>query len=128
MFPRQCERCQSRCIGAVSLTKPSLTASENTNGLESPLRRLGYVPVIEIDHADDAVPLAEALLAGGVGCIEVTCTPASLPSIAEIVNSGLPMMVGVGTVTHADQVHACVDAGAQFAVSPGYARDWPRLP
>ena len=89
--------------------------------LNHTLRRLTYVPVIEIDKADDAVPLAEALLAGGVGCIEVTLrTPAGLPSIAAIVNSGLPMMVGVGTVTHADQVHACVDAGAQFAVSPGY--------
>lgn len=89
--------------------------------LNHTLRRLGYVPVIEIDHADDAVPLAEALLAGGVGCIEVTLrTPAGLPAIAAIVSSGLPMMAGVGTVTHADQVHACVDVGAQFAVSPGY--------
>lgn len=89
--------------------------------LNHTLRRLGYVPVIEINHTDDAVPLAEALLAGGIGCIEVTLrTPAGLPSIAAIVKSGVPMVAGVGTVTHADQVRACVDAGAQFAVSPGY--------
>ncbi len=89
--------------------------------LNHTLRRLGYVPVIEIDNADDAVPLSEALLAGGIGCIEVTLrTDAGLPSIAGIVKSGVPMMTGVGTVTHGDQVAACVDAGAQFAVSPGY--------
>ena len=89
--------------------------------LNPTLRRLGYVPVIEIDHAADAVPMAEALLAGGIGCIEVTLrTPAGLPSIAAIVTSGLPMLAGAGTVTQPDQVHACVDAGAQFAVSPGY--------
>ncbi|MBL8311298.1 MAG: bifunctional 4-hydroxy-2-oxoglutarate aldolase/2-dehydro-3-deoxy-phosphogluconate aldolase [Burkholderiales bacterium] len=89
--------------------------------LNHTLRRLGYVPVIEIDDADNAVPLAEALLAGGVGCIEVTLrTTAGLPSITAIVKSGLPMVTGVGTVTHADQVRACVDVGAQFAVAPGY--------
>jgi len=89
--------------------------------LDATLRKLGYVPVIEIDRADDAVPLAEALIAGDIGCIEVTLrTAAGLPAIAAIVKSGLPMIAGVGTVTHGDQVAACVDAGAQFAVSPGY--------
>ena len=89
--------------------------------LEATLRKLSYVPVIEIDHADDALPLAEALVAGGIGCIEITLrTAAGLPSIKAIAASNVPLMVGVGTVTRAEQVAACVDAGAKFAVSPGF--------
>ena len=89
--------------------------------LHATLRNLGYVPVIEIDDADNAVPLAAALIAGGIGCIEVTLrTDAAMASIKAIARSGLLMMVGVGTLTRADQVAMCVDAGAQFAVSPGF--------
>lgn len=89
--------------------------------LNATLRKLAYVPVIEIDDAANALPLAEALIAGGVGCIEVTLrTGAGLASIRAIAKAGLPMMVGVGTVTRVEQVAACVDAGAQFAVSPGF--------
>lgn len=89
--------------------------------LNATLRKFGYIPVIEIDDALSAVPLAEALIAGGVGCIEVTLrTDAAMASIKAIAKSGLPMLVGVGTVTRADQVSLCVDAGAQFAVSPGF--------
>ncbi len=85
------------------------------------LRKLGYVPVAVIDNAADAVPLAQALIAGGVNSIEVTLrTGAGLASINAIAKSGLPILVGVGTVTLADQVLQCVDAGAQFAVCPGY--------
>lgn len=85
------------------------------------LRKLGYVPVAIIDDVDNAVPLAEAFLAGGIGSIEVTLrTGAGLASIKAIVKSGLPIMVGVGTVTLAEQVPQCVDAGAKFAVCPGY--------
>jgi 2-dehydro-3-deoxyphosphogluconate aldolase / (4S)-4-hydroxy-2-oxoglutarate aldolase len=89
--------------------------------LNATLRRLSYVPVIEIDDAANAVPLAEALIAGGIGCIEVTLrTAAGLDAIRAVAKSGLPMLTGVGTVTRADQVSMCVDAGAQFAVSPGF--------
>ncbi len=89
--------------------------------LNATLRALGYVPVIEIDDAANAIPLAAALLAGGIGCIEVTLrTEAGLNAIAAVAKSGLPMLTGVGTVTRASQVAMCVDAGAQFAVSPGF--------
>jgi 2-dehydro-3-deoxyphosphogluconate aldolase / (4S)-4-hydroxy-2-oxoglutarate aldolase len=89
--------------------------------LNATLRRLSYVPVIEIDDAANAVPLAEALLAGGIGCIEVTLrTDAGLDAIRAVAKSGLPMLTGVGTVTRVEQVAKCVDAGAQFAVSPGF--------
>ena len=85
------------------------------------LRKLGYVPVAVIDDVNNAIPLAEALIAGGVNSIEVTLrTGAGLASITAIVKSGLPILVGVGTVTLADQVAQCVDAGAKFAVCPGY--------
>ena len=89
--------------------------------LNATLHKLSYVPVIEIDDAANAVPLTEALLAGGIGCIEVTLrTEAGLAAIRAVAKSGLPMLTGVGTVTRADQVLMCVDAGAQFAVSPGF--------
>ena len=89
--------------------------------LNAVLRKLGYVPVIEIDDAANALPLSEALIAGGIGCIEVTLrTDAAMASIKAVAKSGLPMVVGVGTVTRADQVSMCVNAGAQFAVSPGF--------
>ena len=89
--------------------------------LNATLRKLGYVPVVEIDDADNALPLVEALIAGGIGCIEITLrTEAAMAAIKAIAKSGLPMTVGVGTVTRADQVLQCVDAGAQFAVSPGF--------
>ena len=85
------------------------------------LRKLGYMPVAVIDHVEDAVPLAEALIAGGVYGIEVTLrTGAGLASIKAIAQSGLPILVGVGTVTLAEQVAPCVDAGAKFAVCPGF--------
>ena len=91
--------------------------------LNATLRKLSYVPVIEIDDANNAVPLAQALIAGGIGCIEVTLrTAAGLPSINAIAKAALPMMLGAGTVTRADQVSMCVDAGAQFAVSPGFTQ------
>ena len=89
--------------------------------LNAVLRKLGYVPVIEIDDAANALPLSEALIAGGIGCIEVTLrTDAAMASIKAVAKSGLPMVVGVGTVTRANQVSMCVNAGAQFAVSPGF--------
>ena len=89
--------------------------------LNAVLRKLGYVPVIEIDDAANALPLSEALIAGGIGCIEITLrTDAAMASIKAVAKSGLPMVVGVGTVTRADQVSMCVNAGAQFAVSPGF--------
>ena len=89
--------------------------------LNAVLRKLGYVPVIEIDDAANALPLSEALIAGGIGCIEITLrTDAAMASIKAVARSGLPMVVGVGTVTRVDQVSVCVNAGAQFAVSPGF--------
>lgn len=87
------------------------------------LSKLRYVPVIELDDANDAVPLAQALVAGGVGAIEVTLrTAAGLAGIANIYAAKVPILLGAGTVINASQVEAVRSAGASFAVSPGYTR------
>jgi 2-dehydro-3-deoxyphosphogluconate aldolase/(4S)-4-hydroxy-2-oxoglutarate aldolase len=76
--------------------------------------------VAVIDHADDAVPLAEALLAGGLKVIEVTFRTAGAAESIRRIRHGVPQMtVGAGTLLTADNVRQAVDAGAQFGVSPG---------
>ena len=76
--------------------------------------------VAVIDQPDDAVPLAEALLAGGLNVIEVTFrTAGAADAIARIRKSVPQILVGAGTLLTADQVKQAMDAGAQFGVSPG---------
>ncbi len=76
--------------------------------------------VAVIDLPDDAVPLAEALLAGGLNCIEVTFrTAGAADAIARIRKSVPQIAIGAGTLLSADQVKQAADAGAQFGVSPG---------
>ena len=82
------------------------------------------IPVIVIDRVEDALPLAEALLAGGVKVLEVTLrTAAGLPSIEAIARHLPEAVVGVGTVLNADDARRASEAGARFAVSPGYTSD-----
>jgi 2-dehydro-3-deoxyphosphogluconate aldolase / (4S)-4-hydroxy-2-oxoglutarate aldolase len=78
------------------------------------------IPVVVLDQPADAMPLAQALLTGGIPVIEITLrTPAALDAI-RIITSNLPgAVVGAGTVTSAGLVRQAVDAGAQFLVSPG---------
>lgn len=81
-------------------------------------RRLICVAVI--DRAEDAVPLAEALLAGGLNCIEVTFRTADAAESIKRIRKAVPeAIVGAGTLLTADNVHVAVGAGAQFGVSPG---------
>lgn len=77
------------------------------------------IPVVVIDEPTVAGQLADALVAGGIRCAEVTLrTPSAVDSIRAMGKvSGI--VVGAGTVTNADQVDQVVDAGAQFVVSPG---------
>ena len=78
------------------------------------------VCVAVIDKVDDAVPLAQALLAGGLNCIEVTFrTAGAAESIARIRKALPEAIVGAGTLLTPDNVKQAVDAGAQFGVSPG---------
>ena len=82
------------------------------------LRRTGVVAVLVIDRVEYAVPLASALLKGGIDIIELTLrTPASLDALRAIKSEVAEMTVGVGTVLSAEQVHTLADAGAAFAVA-----------
>jgi 2-dehydro-3-deoxyphosphogluconate aldolase/(4S)-4-hydroxy-2-oxoglutarate aldolase len=79
------------------------------------------VPVVVIEDAADAVPLARALVAGGLPAIEVTLrTPAALEAIREIAREVPGAVVGAGTVIRPEQVAEAVAAGSRFLVSPGW--------
>ncbi|MFF5784580.1 bifunctional 4-hydroxy-2-oxoglutarate aldolase/2-dehydro-3-deoxy-phosphogluconate aldolase [Streptomyces sp. NPDC012693] len=79
------------------------------------------VPVVVVDDAADAVPLARALVAGGLPLIEVTLrTPAALDSVRAIAAEVPDAVVGAGTVVSAAGVADAVGAGARFLVSPGW--------
>ncbi|MBY0284224.1 MAG: bifunctional 4-hydroxy-2-oxoglutarate aldolase/2-dehydro-3-deoxy-phosphogluconate aldolase [Sphingomonas sp.] len=83
------------------------------------MRTSAVIPVLVIDDAATAQPLAEALVAGGLRVLEVTLrTPAALDAIRAM--KRVPgAIVGAGTVVNADQFAAVMDAGAEFIVSPG---------
>jgi 2-dehydro-3-deoxyphosphogluconate aldolase/(4S)-4-hydroxy-2-oxoglutarate aldolase len=84
------------------------------------LARQRVVPVVVIDNADDAVPLAKTLLASGLDAIEVTLrTGAGLEAIERIASEVPDMLVGAGSIRRAAQVAEVKAAGALFAVSPG---------
>ena len=78
------------------------------------------MPVIVIDDAAQAVPLAQALLAGGIRTIEITLrTPAALDAVRAVATDCPDIIVGAGTVNNAALAKQARDAGAAFAVSPG---------
>src|ERR1700677_210479 len=78
------------------------------------------VCVAVIDRVEDAAPLAESLLAGGLNCIEVTFRTANAAESIQAIRKKVPQIkVGAGTLLTSDNVQQAVDAGAQFGVSPG---------
>jgi 2-dehydro-3-deoxyphosphogluconate aldolase/(4S)-4-hydroxy-2-oxoglutarate aldolase len=78
------------------------------------------IPVVVLEDAADAVPLARALLDGGVPIVEVTLrTPTALDAVRAIADEVPDMLVGAGTVLTAEQAKAATAAGARFLVSPG---------
>lgn len=90
----------------------------------NPLERFSracIVPVVVLDNAEDAVPTAKALLAGGIDVMEITFrTAAAKDSIAAVASACPDMLVGAGTVINLEQCKAAVSAGAGFIVSPGF--------
>ncbi len=79
------------------------------------------MPVIAIDRPQDAVPLARALLDGGIGCAEITFrTPAAAGAIRRIANDVSELLVGAGTIRSVQQAEQAVAAGAQYIVAPGF--------
>jgi 2-dehydro-3-deoxyphosphogluconate aldolase/(4S)-4-hydroxy-2-oxoglutarate aldolase len=82
------------------------------------------VPVLVINDVEKAVPLAKALMEGGIKVLEVTLrTPAAIDVIKRIADEVPDSLIGAGTVTNAQQLKAVVDAGAKFAISPGMTAD-----
>ena len=91
------------------------------NDILKELSLIGIVPVIKIDDAKDAAPLAKALIDGGLPCAEVTFrTAAAKEAIAIIAREYPDMIVGAGTVLTKAQVDDAIEAGAKFIVSPGF--------
>lgn len=86
------------------------------------IEEMGIVPVVVIEDAKQALPLAEALCAGGLPCAEVTFRTAAARDAIREMKKKENMLVGAGTVLTTDQVDEAVDAGAEFIVSPGFNR------
>ena len=85
------------------------------------LNLCGVVPVVVIDDVKDAVATAEALLEGGVGCMEIVLrTDAALDAIAKVAADCPEMVVGAGTVINLEQCKQSIENGARFIVSPGF--------
>jgi 2-dehydro-3-deoxyphosphogluconate aldolase/(4S)-4-hydroxy-2-oxoglutarate aldolase len=91
-----------------------------TDPVATRLTAKGVVAVLMIDRVDDAVPVAEALLHGGVDAMELTLrTDAALPALKSIAESVPEMLAGIGTILKPDQIVQAKDSGAAFGVSPG---------
>lgn len=88
--------------------------------LKSLLTTVPVIPVLTIQRLSDAVPLARALVAGGLNVLEVTLrTDIALQAVEQISQQVEGAVVGVGTVIRGDDLHSSARAGATFAVSPG---------
>lgn len=82
------------------------------------------VPVLVIERVEDAVPIAKALMDGGINVLEVTLRTKAALEVIETIARELPeAYIGAGTVTNRDQLKAVTDAGAKFAISPGLTAD-----
>src|SRR3954447_207445 len=86
------------------------------------IETVGIVPVIRAPSAELAVRAAEAILAGGISVFEITMTIPDAPAVIRLLRSrfGDGALVGAGTVLDAASARACIEAGAEFIVSPGF--------
>ena len=91
------------------------------------LRKYGVVPVVVLDDSKNALPLAKALVDGGLPCAEVTFrTSAAKEAIRLMVEAYPDMLVGAGTVLNIEQAKDAINVGAKFIVSPGFDDDLVR--
>lgn len=91
--------------------------------IDALLSSVPVMPVLVIEDEADALPLADALAAGGIHAVEITLrTPAALPAVKAIATERKDMVIGTGTVLTEKDLQASADAGAQFCVSPGLTR------
>ena len=87
------------------------------------LSKIGIVPVIAIDDPKKAVPLARALVAGGLNAAEVTFRTAAAEEAIRAIAEVPDMVVGAGTVTSSERLDRALAAGSQFIVTPGFNPD-----
>jgi len=84
------------------------------------IEKIGIIPVVVLDRVEDALPLAKALIDGGLPCAEVTFRTDAAEESIRLMSERFPeLLVGAGTVLTTDQVDRAVAAGAKFIVSPG---------
>lgn len=85
------------------------------------VEKIGVIPVIKLKNTEDAVPLAKALLGGGIPAAEVTFRAAGADEVIRAMLSAYPkMLIGAGTVLNMEQAEKAVKSGAKFIVSPGF--------
>ncbi|MBE6350885.1 MAG: bifunctional 4-hydroxy-2-oxoglutarate aldolase/2-dehydro-3-deoxy-phosphogluconate aldolase [Spirochaetaceae bacterium] len=89
--------------------------------LNEKVRDIGIIPVVKIDDAAKAVPLAKALIAGGIPAAEVTFRTAAAADAIKAISEACPeMLVGAGTVINVELAKKAIEAGSKFIVSPGF--------
>jgi Entner-Doudoroff aldolase len=89
--------------------------------LAAALRDAGVVPVVTLSRPEQAVPVAEALLAGGLSCVEITFRSDAAPAAIEAIRARVPsILVGAGTILTTAQADTAMAAGASFLVAPGF--------
>ena len=92
--------------------------------IEEILRLSPVIPILTIDSIEDAIPLATALVRGGLRVIEITLrTPIAFEAIREIATQLPSAILGIGTVTSPNDFIKGADAGAKFAISPGFTEE-----
>jgi len=94
----------------------------NKQEVKNRITEVGVVPVVRASSAKQAMLAAEAVCAGGIPIVEITMTvPGAIEVIAHLAKSmGSEVLIGAGTVLDADTAERCIDAGAEFIVSPGF--------
>jgi 2-dehydro-3-deoxyphosphogluconate aldolase/(4S)-4-hydroxy-2-oxoglutarate aldolase len=96
----------------------------NKQQVRSRIEEIGIVPVVRASSQREAYIAAEAVCKGGIPIVEITMTcPGAIEVIGELAKTaGSEILIGAGTVLNADDARRCLDAGAQFLVSPGFNR------
>ena len=85
------------------------------------IERVGIVPVVRASSPEEALFAAQAIAHGGISIVEITMTvPGAIDVIRDLVKTTTGILVGAGTVVNAEAAHKCIDAGAQFLISPGF--------
>ena len=101
-----------------------MTATPKQEELAALFKQAVVIPVLTIERLEDAIPLAKALVAGGVRVLEVTLrTPVAIPAAQAIISSVPEAVVGIGTILNADDLARAEALGAVFGISPGATPD-----